>query len=110
MWDQQNPLGCCHALCPLDLRLTSKSIFSIMHSSSALTIARLCWELDFILCPAVFVGEVDEGKVSGFHNWIQFHFEERAGRVNYLGYLLPRGRWGFVLSSAVRLCFTPVLL
>ncbi len=41
---------------------------------------------------AVFVGEVDEGKVSGFHNWIQFHFEERAGRVNYLGYLLPRGR------------------
>ncbi|CAL5223946.1 g6549 [Coccomyxa viridis] len=40
----------------------------------------------------VFVGEIDEGKVCGFHNWIQFHFEERAGRVNYLGYLLPRGR------------------
>lgn len=42
----------------------------------------------------VFVGEVDEGKVVGFHNWIQFHFEERAQRVNYLGYLLPRGRQG----------------
>ena len=45
-----------------------------------------------LLCFAVFVGEIDEGKVCGFHNWIQFHFEERAGRVNYLGYLLPRGR------------------
>ena len=43
---------------------------------------------------AVFVGEVDEGKVVGFHNWIQFHFEERAGRANYLGHLLPRGRQG----------------
>ena len=43
---------------------------------------------------AVFVGEVDEGKVVGFHNWIQFHFEERAGRANYLGHLLPRGRRG----------------
>ena len=41
---------------------------------------------------AVFVGEVDEGKVVGFHNWIQFYLEERAGRVNYLGHLLPRGR------------------
>lgn len=41
---------------------------------------------------AVFVGEVDEGKVVGFHNWIQYYLEERAQRVNYLGYLLPRGR------------------
>ncbi|EIE27711.1 hypothetical protein COCSUDRAFT_45961 [Coccomyxa subellipsoidea C-169] len=42
----------------------------------------------------VFVGEVDEGKVVGFHNWIQYYLEERAQRVNYLGYLLPRGRQG----------------
>ena len=40
----------------------------------------------------MFVGEVEEGKVVGFHNWIQFYLEERAGRVNYLGHLLPRGR------------------
>lgn len=50
---------------------------------------------------AVFIGEVDEGKVSGFHSWIQFHFEERAGRVNYLGYLLPKGRYECVPISAI---------
>ena len=40
----------------------------------------------------VFVGEVDKGKVSGFHNWIAFQAQEAAGRLNYLGHLLPRGR------------------
>ena len=49
---------------------------------------------------AVFVGEVDEGKVVGFHNWIQFHFEERAGHANYLGHLLPRGRQGSVAHDS----------
>ena len=59
---------------------------------------------------AVFIGEVDEGKVVGFHNWIQFHFEERAGRANYLGHLLPRGRQGSTtldtqtVSDAYRHC------
>lgn len=41
---------------------------------------------------AVFVGEVGKGKVSGFHNWIAFQAQEAAGRLNYLGHLLPRGR------------------
>ena len=41
---------------------------------------------------AVFVGEVDKGKVSGFHNWIAFQAQEAAGALNYLGHLLPRGR------------------
>lgn len=41
---------------------------------------------------AVFAGEVDKGKVSGFHNWIAFQAQEAAGRLNYLGHLLPRGR------------------
>ena len=40
----------------------------------------------------MFVGEVEEGRVVGFHNWIQFYLCERAGQVNYLGHLLPRGR------------------
>ncbi len=47
---------------------------------------------------AVFVGEVDKGKVSGFHNWIAFQAEEAAGRLTYLGHLLPRGRCSPVLG------------
>ena len=44
---------------------------------------------------AVFVGEVDRGKVVGFHNWLAFQAQEAAGRLNYLGHLLPRGRCAF---------------
>jgi len=37
----------------------------------------------------VFVGEQNKEKdeVSGLHNWIQFWREEKAGRVNYKGYV-----------------------
>ncbi|KAL7486371.1 hypothetical protein ACHAW6_011964 [Cyclotella cf. meneghiniana] len=38
----------------------------------------------------VFVGEVKNGQVSGFHNWIQFYLEEKAGNVDYRGYIKPR--------------------
>ena len=34
-----------------------------------------------------FVGELDEGDVSGFHNWVSFLREEEAGNVNYMGYV-----------------------
>jgi len=40
----------------------------------------------------VFVGEIRDGKVSGFHNWMRFYFEERKGNVDYKGYIKPRGR------------------
>lgn len=40
----------------------------------------------------VFVGEVKDGDVSGFHNWIQFYLEEKRGRVDYRGYIKPRSR------------------
>jgi poly(U)-specific endoribonuclease len=39
----------------------------------------------------VFVGEVKDGEVSGFHNWIQFYLEEQKGTVDYRGYIKPRG-------------------
>lgn len=39
----------------------------------------------------VFVGEVKDGDVSGFHNWIQLAMEEEKGRLDYRGYIKPRG-------------------
>ena len=40
----------------------------------------------------VFVGEIKNGQVSGFHNWIRFYLEEKEGNVNYKGYIKPRSR------------------
>jgi len=40
----------------------------------------------------VFVGEVKNGSVTGFHNWIQFYLEEKRGKVDYRGYIKPRCR------------------
>lgn len=40
----------------------------------------------------VFVGEVKQGKVIGFHNWIQLFVEEKKGNVDYQGYICPRRR------------------
>merc|ERR1711862_786281 len=40
----------------------------------------------------VFVGEVKEGKISGFHNWIKFYIEERKGAIDYRGYIKPRSK------------------
>ena len=40
----------------------------------------------------VFVGEIDNDEVTGFHNWIRFYLEERKGRVDYKGYIKPRNQ------------------
>ena len=40
----------------------------------------------------VFVGEVKNDKVSGFHNWIQLYIEEKKGALDYRGYIKPRGQ------------------
>lgn len=40
----------------------------------------------------VFVGEIKNGSVSGFHNWIMFYLEEQRGNVDYRGYIKPKGR------------------
>lgn len=34
----------------------------------------------------VFVGETRDQAVTGFHNWIQFYLQEKAGNVDYRGY------------------------
>ena len=45
----------------------------------------------------VFLGEEDttpDGRITiaGFHNWIQFYFEERCNHLDYRGYILPKRR------------------
>lgn len=40
----------------------------------------------------VFVGEIKDNKVTGFHNWVRFYFEEKKGNVDYKGYIKPKGR------------------
>lgn len=40
----------------------------------------------------VFVGEYKEGEVGGLHNWIQIFLLEKAGALNYTGFVLPRNR------------------
>ncbi len=39
----------------------------------------------------VFVGETrGKDSVLGFHNWIQFYLQEKAGNVDYQGYILGK--------------------
>jgi poly(U)-specific endoribonuclease len=40
----------------------------------------------------VFVGEVKDDKISGFHNWIRFYLEEQKGEWDYRGYVKPKSR------------------
>jgi len=35
----------------------------------------------------VFLNEVKNGTIIGLHNWIYFYEEEKAGRLNYKGYI-----------------------
>ena len=59
---------------------------------SRYTISLYSYTLIRFECVTVFVGEVKNGQISGFHNWIQFYFEEKAGNVDYRGYIKPRSR------------------
>ncbi|XP_044033583.1 poly(U)-specific endoribonuclease-A isoform X2 [Siniperca chuatsi] len=40
----------------------------------------------------IFAGEVKGGKVSGFHNWIQFYLLEKSGQLNYYSHSF-NGPW-----------------
>lgn len=41
----------------------------------------------------VFIGEIKgNGEVTGLHNWLQIYAEEKAGRLDYKGFIAPRKR------------------
>ncbi|XP_017271325.1 poly(U)-specific endoribonuclease-A [Kryptolebias marmoratus] len=40
----------------------------------------------------IFAGEIKGGKVSGFHNWIQFYLLEKSGKLNYYSHSF-NGPW-----------------
>ncbi|XP_049636900.1 uridylate-specific endoribonuclease-like [Suncus etruscus] len=40
----------------------------------------------------VFSGEIKHGKVTGFHNWIRFYFQEKEGLVDYYSHIYD-GPW-----------------
>ena len=35
----------------------------------------------------VFIGEIKNGEVSGFHDWVHFYQQEKENAIDYLGYL-----------------------
>jgi len=47
----------------------------------------------------VFVGEVKDDKIIGFHNWIHFYLEEKKGNVDYRGYVRPKSGGGADTNS-----------
>ncbi len=64
---------------------------------------RGCKSLDSSGFEHVFVGETrGKEEVIGFHNWIQFYLQEKAGNVDYQGYIL--GRKVMLLWIVVCLC------
>ena len=53
----------------------------------------------------IFVGEVKNGKVTGFHGWINFYLEESVGNLDYFGYIskvdFGNVSWPFFMISAI---------
>ena len=64
-------------------------------STSSVVLPRHSVPFVSLICICVIaVGEIRNGEVIGFHNMITFFYEEKAGHVDYKGYILPRRRGG----------------
>ena len=72
---------------PSDVRAFRQQLYDLWFKLYRRT--RGCRDLDSSAFEHVFVGETRGGKeVLGFHNWVQFYLQEKAGNVDYQGYIL----------------------
>ncbi|KAL7563182.1 hypothetical protein ACA910_014458 [Epithemia clementina (nom. ined.)] len=94
---QTKPMQFCHHYC------CNKQSSSTQIPSDTTGFVRLLHEIWFDLYRReasndssgfehVFVGEIRDHKISGFHNWIQFYLQEQKGTVDYRGYIKPRSQ------------------
>ena len=95
---QTKPMQFCHQYCVAHADQSEHDIPSDTDGFQAL-LYRLWFELyrretsrDSSGFEHVFVGEIRDSKISGFHNWIQFYLQERQGHVDYRGYIKPKSR------------------
>ena len=71
--------------------LCNKAVISSVMKRWSISRTRGSRALDSSAFEHVFVGETRGAKdVIGFHNWIQFYLQEKAGNVDYQGYILGR--------------------
>ena len=69
-----------------DFALCTDCIYSYTGGPGTRRETRVCDSSGF---EHVFVGETrGDSEVIGFHNWIQFYLQEKAGHVDYQGYIL----------------------
>ncbi|XP_063695855.1 endoribonuclease CG2145 [Culicoides brevitarsis] len=52
----------------------------------------------------VFVSEVKNGSLSGLHNWLYYYDEEKAGRIDYKGYMKKLTLGNKADIAKVRMC------
>ena len=89
------PMQYCHKYCVANIPdiPTSKSGFKqLLHTIWFQLYRRTRENKDSSGFEHVFLGEIKNGQVTGFHNWIQFYLEEQKGNLDYFGYIKPRSR------------------
>ena len=69
---------------PMFLKAANSS-YSAPNAAYTLTVLS-CRDFDSSGFEHVFVGEIKGEEVVGFHNWICFYLQEKAGNIDYHGY------------------------
>jgi poly(U)-specific endoribonuclease len=81
----------CHAIAPQRIPADKKAFQQLLHKIwFELYRRERGGPLDSSGFEHVFVGEIRDGVISGFHNWIRFYLEEKKGTLDYRGYIKPK--------------------